>query len=89
MKYDDKENTNFRGMDGQGLRSEGKYEPMGVHRSAPNPKLAQASGFGGPKDGSEGVGFNPLAKGYAGPGRIALDTGKPKERSNQDIKNSV
>lgn len=53
------------------LKAQPDYQPMGVHRSAPNPKPAVE---GGPnqdtKDGSEGPNFDLLAKSYAGPYRM-------------------
>lgn len=43
------------------------YEYMGVHKSAPNPKLASEKGYTSSRDGKEEAGFDLHAKGYAGP----------------------
>ena len=50
------------------LKTHGKYEEMGTHRSAPNPKPTVESGPKDPhRDGKEESGFDLHSKSYAGP----------------------
>ncbi len=56
----------------ESLKVQSKYQPMGIHRSAPNPKPKVESG--GPnrdtRDGAEEPNFDLLSKSYAGPARM-------------------
>lgn len=57
----------FGGEKKDTIDSKEPYEQMGVHRSAPNPKLRTEGGFTSGRDGKEEAGFSLDAKGYAGP----------------------
>lgn len=57
------------------LKSQGDYEYMGIHRSAPNPKLKIEAGFTSDRDGAEekgGINAALGSKSYGGSVREAL-----------------
>ena len=51
----------------QNLQGHPAYEYIGVHKSAPNPKLSPAVGYTSKRDGTEEQGFSLAGKGYEGP----------------------
>lgn len=62
----DPEATGYAGPS-RHLGKSGAYEPMGVHRSAPNPKPTVVGGRSDKRDGTEEKGFDLHGKGYSGP----------------------
>lgn len=86
-------NKNYEGPvhGGEGkekLKSQSDYEYMGVHRSAPNPKLKTEPGFTSDRDGAEEKGGINAALGtktYGGPVREALNPVSLGVRNPDDV----